>query len=70
MIIKITYGSTIHTDRTIAKYECWTFETEEEFWKQYDLTADDNTTADPNEITIMLVETNLVSENNSKAVLM
>ena len=47
MKIKITYGSTIHTDRTIAKYECWTFETEEEFWKQYDLIADDDTTADP-----------------------
>ena len=52
MNIKITYGSTIHTDRTIAKYECRTFETEEEFWKQYDLTADDNTTADPHDLTI------------------
>ena len=52
MNIKITDGSTIHTDRTIAKYECWTFETEEEFWKQYDLIADDNTTADPNDLTI------------------
>ena len=28
------------------------FETEEEFWKQYDLTADDDTTADPNDLTI------------------
>ena len=52
MNTKITYGSTIHSDRTIAKYECWTFETEEEFWKQYDLIADDDTTADPKDLTI------------------
>ncbi len=52
MNIKITYGSTIHTDRTIAKYECWTFETEEEFWKQYDLLADVDTTADLDKFSI------------------
>ncbi len=52
MNMKITYGATIHTDRTIAKYECWTFETEEEFWKEYDLIADENTTADPKEFSI------------------
>lgn len=52
MNVKITYGATIHTDKTIAKYECWTFETEEEFWKEYDLTADENTTADPKKFSI------------------
>jgi len=52
MNIKITYGSTIHTDRTIAKYEHWTFETAEEFWKQYDLLADVDTTADLDKFSI------------------
>jgi len=52
MNIKITYGNTIHSDKTIAKYEHWTFETEEEFWKQYDLIADSDTTAYIDSLTI------------------
>jgi|TARA_B110000259_G_C13741520_1_gene292674 hypothetical protein len=34
---QITYGTMIHYDGTIAKYDCWTFENEEEFWIHYDL---------------------------------
>ena len=49
---QITYGTTIHSDGTIAKYEIWTFETEEEFWKQYDLIADNDTTAYIDSLTI------------------
>ena len=52
MNVKITYGNIIHADKTIAKYEHWTFETEEEFWKQYDLIADNDTTAYIDSLTI------------------
>ena len=41
MNTEITYGTKIHSDKTIAKYEHWTFETEEEFWNHYDLTFND-----------------------------
>jgi len=42
MEAQITYGTTIHHDGTIAKFEGWTFETEEEFWNQYDLIMENN----------------------------
>ena len=52
MNMEITYGTTIHSDGTIAKYEHWTFESKEEFWKHYDLNADENTKADLDDFSI------------------
>ena len=49
---QITYGTTIHSDGTIAKYEIWTFETEEEFWTHYDLHAGKEMSADLQDFTI------------------
>jgi hypothetical protein len=49
---QITYGTTIHFDGTIAKYENWTFETEEEFWNHYSLHADKDTNADIGDLSI------------------
>ena len=52
MEMQITYGTTIHFDGTIAKYENWTFETEEEFWNHYSLHADKDTNADIGDLSI------------------
>jgi hypothetical protein len=50
--MEITYGTIIHHDGTIAKYESWIFETEEEFWNYYDQHADENTKADISDLSI------------------
>ena len=52
MDMKITYGTTIHSDGTIAKYEIWKFETAEEFWTHYDLHAGNEISADLQDFTI------------------
>jgi len=52
MEMQITYGTTIHFDGTIAKYENWTFENEEEFWNHYSLHADKDTNADIGDLSI------------------
>ena len=49
---QITYGTTIHHDGTIAKYECWTFETETEFWNHYEQHANGDTKADIPALTV------------------
>ena len=52
MEAQITYGTTIHHDGTIAKFEDWTFETEEEFWNHYEQHANGDTKADISDLTI------------------
>lgn len=52
METKITYGTMIHYDGTIAKHECWTFENEEDFWNHHSLYADTNTSADIEKLSI------------------
>ena len=52
MEAQITYGTTIHHDGTIAKFEGWTFETEEEFWNHYEQHANGDTNADISDLTI------------------
>ena len=56
MEAQITYGTTIHHDGTIAKFEGWTFETEEEFWKQYDLMSADGVVGDLGDLTLQVRE--------------
>lgn len=52
----VRYAPTIHEDRTIAKWEMWECETEEEFWKIYDSLSSSLLTANIDTLTITVRE--------------